>query len=99
MGAGEARGIDAGRAAEGVYFQAGVIGEEQAGGVRAVMAGFDNSVLLKGGAVFDAGRELFVIGEQLDRRHSGSAGHSKFAELSRVARGAEEVDQIPAAFF
>ena len=50
-------------------------------------------------AVFHAGRDLAEAGQQLDldRRHTGC--QAEFAQLSGVAGGAAEPDQIVATFF
>ncbi len=96
VGAGEAGGMNAGRAAERVHFQARIVGEEQAGCIRGVVTRFDDGVLIEGVAVFDAGRNPAEVGDGLN---GDGAVVLEFAQLSGIAGGAEEPDQIRATFF
>jgi len=66
-GAGEAGGEDARRAAERVHLQAGIVGEEQAGRVRSVVARLDDGIVRERGAVFHAGRNVAEAGQRFDR--------------------------------
>ena len=88
--------MNAGRAAERVHFQARIVREEQAGCVGGVVARFDDSVLFEGVAVLDAGRNPVEVGEGLD---GDGAVVLEFAQLSGIAGGAEEPDQMRATFF
>src|SRR5579875_139617 len=45
LGTGKAGGIDSGSAAEGIGFEAGIFGKQEAGGVFSVVARFQNGVL------------------------------------------------------
>jgi hypothetical protein len=67
------------RALERVHFQAGIVREEQARAVAAVVERLDSGVLFEGAAVFHAGRDLFEAGQQLDlhRRQSRSQRNSR----------------------
>ena len=96
MRAGEAGGMNAGGAGEGVHFQARIVGEEQPGCVGGVVARFDDGVLFEGVAVLDAGGNAAEVGEGLD---GDGAMVLEFAQLSGIAGGAEEPDQIRATFF
>jgi len=55
MRAGEAGGMNPGRASERVHFQARIVREEQAGCVGGVVARFDDGVLFEGAAILHAG--------------------------------------------
>ena len=61
---GEAGGADAGGSVEGVYFEAGVVGDNDlAGGAAGVVDGFEAGVAFEGGFVFCGGGDFFYARE------------------------------------
>jgi hypothetical protein len=77
---------DAGVAMEGVYFEAGVVGEDDVvGGVAGVEDGFETGVAFEGGLVFVGGGDLFEAGEGSDGYFVRDGG--EVSELAWVGRG------------
>jgi hypothetical protein len=50
---------------------------------------FDERVLLKCGAVFDARRDSAIAGQQVDGEGEALRGQAELAQFARVAGGAE----------
>jgi len=62
---GEAGGADAGRSVESVYFEAGVVGDDDlARGVAGVVDGFEAGVAFEGGFVFGWRGDFLYAGER-----------------------------------
>ena len=86
--AGKARRINAWRAAQGVHFKAGILGEQKAVRVLSVVGGLEFGVLFEGGAGLLARRQLAKDAERLHLHTELRARQVKLAQFSGVAGGA-----------
>ena len=85
--AGEARGMDAGSAAERVHLQAGIVGEQQAGACARVVRRLEDGVLFEGGAVSSQGG-MSRNAADVDLDVACAGGQAELPQLAGVAGGA-----------
>ena len=85
---GVARGVDAGRAGERVHHQPGIVREERAFDVTAVMQRLLDGVFFESRAVFDRGRQLAEIRDQFDLDGRMPGRQAELPELAGIAGGA-----------
>src|ERR1017187_1924444 len=84
---------------ERIHFQAGIVREEQAGGVAAVVERFDDGVLFESASVFHARSDLVIAGQQFDLYRRQPRRQTEFPQFSGIAGGTLQPDQIAATFF
>ena len=94
-GAGKASRIDAGRAAERFHLEAGIVCEQQAGGMRTVVQGLADRVLFKRRAIFQGGRQLLEARQEFDPDSRAVRRHAEFAQFARIPGGAVKRGQAP----
>src|SRR5271156_1406862 len=88
---GVAGGADAGCSVESVYFEAGVVGDDDfAGGAGGVVDGLEAGVAFEGGFVFGGGGDLFEAGERSQCDLLRCRG-GEVSELAGVGRGYVEI--------
>src|SRR5271157_6382248 len=90
---GEASGADAWGALEGVYFEAGVVGQDQVSGDKTgVVDGLVCGVGGEGGAVLFGGRDGGEQGQGIDGEGMGLGGGAEVAELALAGGGGVEAE-------
>ena len=90
---GKTGGADAGRAAEGIDFEAGVVGEDKlARGAAGVVAGLESGVGGEGGAVFFRGGNGGETGQGLDVDGMSLGCGAEVSEFALAGGGGVEVE-------
>jgi len=76
---GVARGADTGLAAESIDFEAGIVGEDQAGDEAAIVLRFEPGVAGEGELVLGGCRDLFEAGRRIDSESTFGGGDGEVA--------------------
>lgn len=79
-----AGGADAWFAVEGIDFEAGVVGEDAALDVEAVVLGFETGIASEGGLIFFGSGDGWEVGQRLDQNAAVGRGDGEVAELAGV---------------
>src|SRR5438046_731200 len=84
---GPAGAVDAGSAAQGINFEAAVVGEGVGVEFLGVSAGFETGVLEEASASFFDGWDVLVLGEVIPFEFFPAEHVAKFTDLSGIGRG------------